>query len=120
MLKIHVDNLGELAVVDCKGRIIRSESVFQLRDAVIAQSSARVIALDMYEVEAIGGGGLGMLAYLQRWANEHDIELKLFTPSPSVKNALKCGGSDFSIDVPDLHEMMTILANADRSYSLAA
>jgi anti-anti-sigma regulatory factor len=120
MLKIHVDNLGELAVVDCRGRIIRSESVFQLRDAVMAQSFARVIALDLYEVEAIGGGGLGMLAYLQRWANERSIELKLFTPSPSVKNALKCGGSSVNFDIPSLHEMMTILSKADRTFSLAA
>jgi anti-anti-sigma regulatory factor len=120
MLKIHVDNLGELAVVDCKGRIIRSESVFQLRDAVMAQSAARVIALDLYEVEAIGGGGLGMLAFLQRWASDHNIELKLFTPSRSVKNALKCGGSELNFDIPTLHEMMAILSNADRNYSLAA
>src|SRR5271167_2234674 len=36
MIAIHVDNLSDLTVIECKGRIIRDESVFQLRDAVLA------------------------------------------------------------------------------------
>src|SRR5258706_406158 len=88
MLAINVENVSDLAIVECKGRIVRSESVFKLRDVVRAQAEARIIALDLSAVEAIGGGGLGMLAFLDRWARDHDIQLKLFSPSRSVVDGL--------------------------------
>ena len=88
MLTIHVEKLNDLAVVECKGRIVRSDAVFKLRDAVRGQASGRVIALDLSEVEAIGGGGLGMLAFLAQWAGDHDIQFKLFSPSRAVVEGL--------------------------------
>ena len=63
MLTIHVENIGDLAVIECKGRIIRSDSVFNLRDITLAQEDSRIIVMDLSEVETIGGGGLGMLAF---------------------------------------------------------
>src|ERR1700730_17073099 len=59
MLAIHVENLSDLAIIECQGRIVGSESVFKLRDVVRAQTAASVIALDLSAVHAIGGGGLG-------------------------------------------------------------
>jgi anti-anti-sigma regulatory factor len=115
MLVVRVENLGDLAVVDCKGSIVNSESVFKLRDVVTAQADARIIALDLCEVDAIGGGGLGMLAFLQRWANDRDIELKLFSPSPSVMNGLERTRS--TLDIATFHEMMTILSHTDSRYA---
>jgi anti-anti-sigma factor len=120
MLSIHVEKLGELAVVDCKGRIVLSESVFQLRDVVMAQTAARVIAVDLYEVEAIGGGALGMLAFLKRWADDHGIQLKLFSPSKSVMDALERTHLPQSFDIATLHEMMSILSHAEKRYAMAA
>jgi anti-anti-sigma regulatory factor len=120
MLAIHVENLSDLAVVECKGRIVRSESVFKLRDVVLAQAPSRIIALDLSEVEAIGGGGLGMLVFLDRWARDHDIQLKLFSPSSSVVDGLGRIRSILSFEISALHEMMGILAHADSQYSLAA
>jgi hypothetical protein len=40
-------------------------------------------------MHAIGGGGLGMLVLLQRWAQDHDIRFKLFNPSGPVLDKLK-------------------------------
>src|ERR1700687_5296338 len=88
MLAIHVENLGDLAVVECKGRIVRSESVFKLRDSVLAEADARIIALDLSEVEAMGGGGLGMLVFLDRWARNCGIQFKLFSTSSSIVEGL--------------------------------
>jgi|SRR5450759_946150 len=120
MLTIHVENFSDLAVVECKGRVVRSESVFKLRDAVLAQAPSRIIALDLSEVEAIGGGGLGMLVFLQRWARDHDIQLKLFSPSSSVVDGLGRIRPILSFEIPTLHEMMIILAHSDSRYALAA
>ncbi len=120
MLTIHVENLSGLAVVECRGRIIRSDCVFKLRDIVLAQAASRIIALDLSEVEAIGGGGLGMLVFLERWAREHDIQFKLFHPSCAVMEGLVHNRSILNFEIATFHQMMGILAHADRRYSLAA
>jgi anti-anti-sigma regulatory factor len=119
MLSIHVENIGDLAVVECKGRIIHSDAVFKLRD-VVRDQTASVIVLDLSEVKAIGGGGLGMLVFLERWAHEHEIQFKLFSPSRSVVDGLVGNRSILNFEVATLHEMMGILADADSRYSLAA
>lgn len=120
MLAIQVEKFNDLAVVECKGRIVQSDAVFELRDAVLAQATSRTIALDLSEVKAIGGGGLGMLAFLQRWADERKIDLKLFSPSSSVMTELQRTRLLLNVEVATLHEMMSILAEAERSYTMAA
>jgi len=80
MLTVHTENIGEMAVIECEGRIVRSEAAFELRKAVNLQSDARIIVLELSEVTAIEGGGLGMLVFLQQWTHDHDIRLKLFNP----------------------------------------
>ena len=120
MLSIRVENLSDLAIIECKGRIVRSESVFKLRDVVQEQADARVIALDLSAVEAIGGGGLGMLVLLDRWARDHDIQLKLFSPSRSVVDGLVHNRLMPNVEIATFHEMMDLLADADSRYSVAA
>jgi anti-anti-sigma regulatory factor len=120
MLSIRVENLSDLAIIECKGRIVRSESVFKLRDVVQEQADARVIALDLSAVEAIGGGGLGMLAVLDRWARDHDIQLKLFSPSRSVVDGLVHNRLMPNVEIATFHEMMDLVADADSRYSVAA
>ena len=85
MLSAHIDNINDLAVVECEGRMVGSEAAFRLREAVTSQTEARIVVLDLSEVYAIGGGGLGMLVYLQQWTRDHGIQFKLFNPSRSVR-----------------------------------
>jgi len=120
MLTIQVENLSDLAVIECKGRIVHSDAVFKLRDVVQAQTASRIIALALSEVEAISGGGLGMLALLERWSREHDIRLKLFCPSKSVLDGLAQNRSLMNFEITSLHEMMVILGDCDNRYSIAA
>jgi anti-anti-sigma factor len=120
MLAIRAENLGDMAVVECKGRIVHSDAVFKLRDVVQAQATARIIALDLSEVEVMGGGGLGMLAFLERWARRHDIRLKLYCPSPSVLEGLAQNRSILNFETASFPEMMDILAHSNSHYSLAA
>src|ERR1700691_4131434 len=89
MPSVRIENLGEMAIVACAGRFVRNEAAFKLRDAVRSQTNARVVVLDLTEMEAIGGGGLGTLLLLQRWAQDHDIRFQLFNPSGSVLDKLK-------------------------------
>jgi len=120
MLALHIEKIGELAVVECEGRVVRSEAAFKLREAVTSLLNARIIVLDLSEVRAIEGGGLGMLLFLQRWAYDHAIQFKLFNPTRSVRDRLELVNSITELDIATLHEMMALLADADNRYALAA
>jgi anti-anti-sigma regulatory factor len=120
MLSVHIENIGELAVIECEGRIVRSEAALGLRGAVHSQRHVRIIVLDLSEVSAIEGEGLGMLVSLQGWAQDHDIRLKLFNPRQSVRYRLEHANSMRQFDIAALDEMMAILAWADRRYARAA
>ncbi len=120
MLSIHIEQVGDMAVVECEGRIVHSEAVFKLRDAVLSQTAAHLVVLDLSEVDVIGGGGLGMLVFLQRWAYAHNIQLKLFNPRRPVRDRLEDAVSIPAFEVATLEEMIALLARADSRYALAS
>ena len=80
MPSVHVDKVGEMAIIECAGRFVRTETALKLQDAVTSQTDAHVVVLDLTEMHAIGGGGLGVLVLLQGWAQDHGIRFKLFNP----------------------------------------
>lgn len=99
---------------------MRSEAAFKLRRAVTSREDSRIILLDLSEVSAIEGGGLGMLLFLERWAHDHQIQLKLFNPTKSVRERLELVRSIRAFDIALLHEMLALLGNADSHFALAA
>jgi anti-anti-sigma regulatory factor len=115
MPSIHIDNVGDMAIIECAGRFVRTEGAFKLRDAVTSQTDARVVVLDLTEMHAIGGGGLGMLVLLQRWAQDRDIGFKLFNPSRPVREKLK----HVNFEIATLEQMMTLLSHVDSEYARA-
>jgi|SRR3984885_6665342 len=120
MLNVTVDKVGELAVVECEGRIVQSDSAYKLLEAVTSLTDARIVVLELSEVSAIGGGGFGMLVFLQRWARENNIRFLLFNPSESVLSVLKRATSIAEFYIPSFEEMMALLAYAKNRYALAA
>jgi anti-anti-sigma regulatory factor len=120
MLSIYVDQIGEMAVIECEGRLVRSEAGLKLREAVNSQREARIIVLDLSEVAVIEGSGLGMLMFLQRWAQDHHIRLKLFNPRQAVRDRLEHVSSIQEFDIATLDEMMALLAGASQKYARAA
>jgi anti-anti-sigma regulatory factor len=120
MLNVTVASLGRLAVVSCEGRIVQREAANKLREAVTSQTDAQIVVLELSEVRAIGGGGLGMLVFLQRWAREHKIRFLLFHPSMSVLNRLKRARSIAGFYIASSEEISAVLAYANRRYALAA
>jgi anti-anti-sigma regulatory factor len=112
MLNVHIDNVGEMALIECEGRIVRSEAALKLREAVSSQQNARIIVLDLSEVSAIEGGGLGMLLFLQQWAHQRDIRLKLFNPRTPVWDRLEQLNTMQEFDIATRDEMMALLTHA--------
>jgi anti-anti-sigma regulatory factor len=120
MLDLGIKRIGELAIVECKGRIVRSEAAFKLRKAVLCLGDPRIIVLDLSRVRAIEGGGLGMLMFLHKWAGDHDIQLKLFNPTKSVRDRLQLVSSIRALKIASLHEIRSLLANSDCHFGIAA
>lgn len=83
MFSVKVMRSAHNAVLQCHGRLVRSDAAYRLRDAVTGES-AKVVVLDFSDVTAVGGGGLGMLVFLQRWTGDNGIRLQLFNPSLAV------------------------------------
>jgi hypothetical protein len=44
MLNLDIERMGELAIVECTGRIVRSEAAFRLRRTITSLGEARAIA----------------------------------------------------------------------------
>ena len=120
MLDLGIERIGELGIVECIGRIVRSEAAFKLRRAVTSLEDSRIIVIDLSEVSAVEGGGLGMLIFLERWAHDHQIQFKLFNPRKSVRDRLELVRSARAFDIVSLEEMMSLLANPDRYFAMAA
>jgi len=120
MSNIHVDKVGDMAVVECEGRFVRSDEAFKLRDAVAKQTDAHVIVLDLTETQAIGGGAIGVLVFLQRWCREHDIRFKLFNPARFVRERLGHTNAMSECGIASLDEMLSLLGRADSRYALAS
>ena len=89
MFNLTVEKIGRLAVVHCVGRIVQSDAAFRLCNAVRQQTTARTILLDLSGVEALEGGGLGMLLFLHLWTRDHGIQLKVMNPIACVRRSLE-------------------------------
>lgn len=79
-----------------------------------------MIVLDLSEVNALEGGGLGMLLFLQRWAHDHHIQLKLFNPRSSVRARLERTAPPPDFDIVSLDELLQLLAQAEHGNPSAA
>jgi len=107
-----MERIGDVAVIECKGRIVQSDGAFALRNAVMSEEDARIILLDLSGVTAIEGGGLGMLMFLERWAYDHDIGFKLFNPTGSVWDRLQQANCLPEFDIVSADEMLSLLGGA--------
>jgi anti-anti-sigma regulatory factor len=117
MLKVSIENAGDLATIECAGGIVGRDAAFKLRHAVASQDQARTIVLEFTEVNAIEDWGLDMLLYLQRWTQSRNVRLKLFNPSKFLLDRLKKSGSMSELKIATLDEMIALLGRYGPRYS---
>lgn len=115
MPSVHVDKIGEMAIVECAGKFMRKAAACKLQDAVTSQTEARTVVLDLTEMHSIDGGAVGALARLQNWAQQHHIRLQLFNPSKIVLNKLK----RVNFEIATLEQMMCMVSRIDSDYACA-
>jgi anti-anti-sigma factor len=110
-LHIKSEQAGDVAVLQCAGRIVRGEALQLLKDAVTSLRQPRVIVLDLSAVEMLDGGGLGMLVFWHCWTRDNGIQLKLVNPSNFVREMLEQTGLTSFLHVSSLDEAVEVLCN---------
>jgi|SRR5215467_5461580 len=113
-LQIEMEQAGDVAVLQCMGRMVNAEALGLVKDAVTCLSPLRVIALDLSEVEMLDARGLGVLVSLHRWAYANDIQLKLVNPSKLVREVLEVTGLMSVLHVSSVKDIIEILCGSER------
>jgi anti-anti-sigma factor len=113
MLTIEIEKTGDLAVVRCRGRLVRGQEVSTLKNAVVSENGTRIVVLDLSEVEMIDAGGLNALVSLHHWTRGRGIQLKLVNPSQFVREVLVRTQLDHVFDISSLHDALIVLAGRD-------
>lgn len=110
MLSVKTERAGDIVVIKCAGRIVRGlENA--LRNAVMASNPARVVVLDLSEVEALDAGGLNLLVSLHRWTEASRMHLKLVNPRPFVNEMLTRMHLDCVFEISSLGEALAVLGD---------
>jgi anti-anti-sigma regulatory factor len=85
----QVLEIDKAVVVQCSGRLVQSEAAFKLRNVVQSRRGSQRVVLDFSELHTLSGGGLGMLAFLQRWTEQNGMALTIIRPNPQVERKLR-------------------------------
>ena len=112
-LHIEIEQTGDVAVLQCEGRIVRAEALGLVKDAVTRLSPLRVLVLDLSGVEMLDARGLGMLVSLHNWACANDIQLKLVNPSKLVRDMLELTGLTSVLHVSSVEDVIEIFCGSD-------
>jgi anti-anti-sigma factor len=108
MLTVKNERAGDVVVIKCAGRIVRGQEA-TLRNAVLQEKLARVVVVDLSEVESIDAGGLTLLVYLHRWTENNRSHLKLVNPRPFVYEMLTRTHLNCVVDISSFHDALAVL-----------
>ena len=88
MLKIHTQKLREVTTLYLQGRIVIGETKILL-NAVLSQSEASVVVLDLVNVTGVDAHGLGVLLELREQTQSKGIEFRLMNVTRLVRQVLE-------------------------------
>jgi anti-anti-sigma factor len=99
MLKVRVDNLGQIAILRVRGHIVVGADAEMLRRTVIAQTRASTVVLDLAQVSRVDARGVGLLLELREQLQAKGVEFRLMNVSALVQQILRitCLNSVFEI-----------------------
>jgi anti-anti-sigma factor len=113
MLQLSTEKSGNVVVVRCAGRIVHGREAEQLRNEVVAAVNARIIVLDLSDLESIDAGGLSELVLLHQWTKVHDTVLKLVNPSHFVYEMFSRTGLDRVLDISSFEHALFVLSEVN-------
>jgi anti-anti-sigma factor len=93
MLNVTVEDLNDIVVLRCSGRIVRGEETALLCAA--SQHHGRTVVVDFRRVDSIDAAGIGLLVSLQAAG----IYLRLINPNANVREMLRVTHLDSIFEV---------------------
>ncbi|HEV3037212.1 MAG TPA: STAS domain-containing protein [Candidatus Angelobacter sp.] len=112
MLSAKVQQLGDASVLHYRGRIVAGEDYAILRDTAMSQGHARLLVLDLAEVESIDAGGLGVLLGLREWAQASEVSFKLMNVMKRIEQILELTALDRVFEFCSVREGFCLLHRA--------
>ena len=119
MLTVRSERADDVVVVKCAGRIVRGQEA-ALRNAVLQEKFARVVVLDLSDVESIDAGGLNLFVYLHRWTESNRTHLKLVNPRPFVRQMLTRTHLNCVFDISTFDDALEVLCCHEQRPTAAA
>ena len=119
MFSLTSHKLGKTTLFRCAGRFVSGDEQ-RLRSAVLTESKARTVVVDLAEIQDIDAAGVGMLVSLHLWARSHGISFKLMNLTPRVENVLEITNLKAQFEVCSVAEMLDLLCAAIRQDRAAA
>ena len=89
MLKVRVENLGQIAILHFREYIVIGSEIEVLRKSVSSQTDAGAVVLDLKRVSRIDARGLGLLLELREQLQSRSIDFHLMDVSSLVEQILK-------------------------------
>jgi anti-anti-sigma factor len=118
MLKVHAKNLGTVAVLCLRGRIVNGETE-SLRKAVHSLSETSAVILDLARVTTVDAGGLGVMLELREQAESKGIRFELMNVSKRVSRVLEVTRLDSVFQITSGVEFFPAVSRSRRA-SMAA
>ena len=112
MLTVRVENAADMMLVKARGKIVRGQEC-SLRDAIMTQKSARMIVLDLTDVETLDAGGLNLLVSVHHWAEARGVGFKLVNPRPFVHEMLTRTHLDCVFDISTFDHALAVLGDCE-------
>jgi len=115
---ISTEQIGDVAVLQCAGRVGGPESLTVLKEAVTNLSQLRVIVLDLSSVEMLDARGLGMLVFLHNWACVSGIQVKLVNPSKLAREMLEVTGLTSVLHVSSVLDVIDMFCTSHHAIAI--
>ncbi len=112
-LRWQIEQLNDIAVVRCSGRLVRGPALDEFQSRLEQLDTARIVVLDLCGVEQVDAGGIGVLLELRRWARQHSTQVKLVNPSPFVRRVLEATHLSSIFEISSLEQALCILRAPD-------
>jgi len=112
-LKVQIECLQNVAVVNCSGRMVRGASLDEFRRRIEQLQQVRVLVLDVSEVDHLDAGGLGTLLLVRRWATRNSVKMKLVNPPVFFRRLLEATHLTSLFEISSLKEAICILRSKE-------
>ncbi len=109
MFGLHHEEIGDVSVIICKGRMAGCAAALELGDEVRRHGHARVVLLDLSELVSLGADVMGILVALQVWTRGLGIQFKLFDPPLGVRHNLQRIRSTATFEIATIDDVLFLL-----------